>query len=198
MKPFSSLSNQLPKQGEVFYFPGFYGPEESLDFYKRLQSEIPWKEEPITIFGKKIMQPRLISWHGDSGTFYKYSGLQLTPEPWTSSLEKIKNNIENYCDRSFNSALLNLYRNQQDSNGWHSDDEKELGEKPFIASVSFGETRDFLLKHKAEKDLKVKISLEPGSLLIMAGKTQECWRHTLPKRARELGPRINLTFRRIL
>ena len=191
------MNNLLPKQGEVYYLPGFLSAEESLGFYHRLLEEIEWLEKPIMIFGKKMMQPRLVAWHGDKDASYKYSGLKLTPKPWTSDLLDLKQRVEESCKSSFNSVLLNLYRNETDSNGWHADDEPELGDNPIIASLSFGETRDFLLKHKTQKDLKTKIPLENGSLLIMRGETQRFWKHCLPKRTRNLEPRINLTFRLI-
>lgn len=144
------------------------------------------------------MQPRLVAWYGDRHLKYKYSGLELLALEWTSELLSLKHKIENFCLQSFNSVLLNLYRNQNDSNGWHSDDEKELGEDPYIASVSLGQQRDFILKHKNQPELKVKIALQSGSLLIMKGSCQKYWKHTLPKRTGPLGPRINLTYRKIL
>ncbi len=191
-------TNLLPKDGCVLYFPHFLNKKIIKKAYEEILETTPWREEEIMIFGKKVMQPRLFSWHADPGITYKYSGLQLTPEAWTPLLLELKESVERPSAETFNSVLINLYRDQRDSNGWHSDDEKELGRQPTIASLSFGEGRDFHLKHKKEDLGTVKIHLESGSLLIMKGATQQYWKHSIPKRSRPLQPRINLTFRNII
>jgi alkylated DNA repair dioxygenase AlkB len=122
----------------------------------------------------------------------------MNPLIWTRPLLTIKNKIEKITQHQFNSVLLNQYRHGKDSVAWHSDDEPELGKEPIIASVSFGATRQFMLKHKfkAEKE-PITLNLNSGSLLLMKDKTQECWLHQVPKTRKEVTPRINLTFRTI-
>lgn len=151
------------------------------------------------MFGRQVAIPRLQAWYGDPNCTYRYSGLQLNPLPWTPDLLQLKARVEKLCQHTFNSVLLNLYRTGSDSNGWHSDDEKELGEQPVIASLSLGETRRFRLRHKYDKDIApINLNLSSGSLLCMSGHSQSCWQHCIPKTARTVGPRINLTFRNIL
>lgn len=190
--------NLLPLEGESFYFPNFISSEKAQSYFEFILKETSWREEKIKLFGREIMQPRKIAWVGDPGVTIRYSGLILQPEPWSASLQEIRELLQDSCKEKFNGVLINLYRNQNDSMGWHSDDEKELGSKPIIASLSLGETREFQLKHKTESRLKVKINLEHGSLLLMKGETQKFWKHSLPKKTRPLGPRINLTFRKML
>jgi alkylated DNA repair dioxygenase AlkB len=161
----------------------------------RLIAETAWRSEVVTVWGKQHPQPRLSAWHGSAA--YTYSGLTLTPLPFTELLLEIKAAVEQASGRRFNSVLLNYYRNERDSMGMHSDDEAELGPEPAIASVSFGATRTFILKHKATKST-VKLDLTSGSLLLMAGKTQANWLHGINKQTRPSGPRVNLTFRKII
>lgn len=189
--------NILPRDGQVFYYPDFLSPSESQNLFIKLKEEIAWEHRPIKIFGKEVMQPRLISWHGDQGAQYSYSQLTLDPKPWTTELKVIKEKLQLFTDEVFNSVLLNFYRNGRDSNGWHSDDEPELGSRPTIASVSLGVSRDFIMRHKADHQLKVRLPLLSGSLLIMQGESQEYWQHTLPKRTGVQQGRINLTYRKI-
>jgi alkylated DNA repair dioxygenase AlkB len=160
----------------------------------RLIGETDWRSEIITVWGKQHPQPRLTAWHGDAA--YTYSGLTLTPLPFTPLLLEIKGAVEAASGRRFNSVLLNYYRDQRDSMGMHSDDEDELGPAPAIASVSFGATRTFVLRHKASKRT-VKLDLTSGSMLLMAGATQANWQHGINKLSRPVGPRVNLTFRNI-
>ncbi|MES2629233.1 MAG: alpha-ketoglutarate-dependent dioxygenase AlkB [Bacteroidota bacterium] len=195
MIPHSSR-NLLPCDGEVFYFPEFYSLEESAGIYRELLDHIEWEEKAIRIFGREVMQPRKIAWYGDPGISYTYSNLTQVTRPWTSSLLEMKRRLEEFTGKTFNSVLLNLYRSDRDSMGWHSDNEKELGKDPYIASVSFGHPRIFQLKHN-DRPLKSSLLLEDGSLLIMSGATQHFWKHQLPKRRALCGPRINLTFRLI-
>jgi alkylated DNA repair dioxygenase AlkB len=189
--------NLLSQDGELYYIPLFLKPQESQDLFQTLREKISWQEREVLIFGVKRPQPRLVAWHGDPESCYTYAGLTLQPQAWTPELNKINQSLESFLGVHFNSVLLNLYRDQSDSNGWHADDEKELGTRPIIASLSLGEARDFLVKHKVYKEKKLKLKLEEGSLLIMQGEMQTYWKHTLPKRVRPLGPRINLTFRQI-
>jgi alkylated DNA repair dioxygenase AlkB len=165
----------------------------------RLIDEVPWRAENIVVWGRTYPQPRLIAWYGNAGKNYTYSGIQLTPLPWTETLLDIKSRVEAVTRTDFNSVLLNFYRDHRDSMGLHSDDEPELGERPILASLSLGEERTFILKHRRDKVLKpVRLKLASGSLLLMKGKTQRYWKHGIDKETRACGPRINLTFRRIL
>ncbi|SKC86766.1 alpha-ketoglutarate-dependent dioxygenase AlkB family protein [Ohtaekwangia koreensis] len=189
------ISAILPKDGEVSFFPNLFTREESDVYFDVLMNEIPWKQEPIRIFGKTVMQPRLTAWYGDPGKHYSYSGITMSPANWTDALLKIKQRIETVSPVIFNSALLNLYRDQSDSMGWHRDNEKELGINPVIASVTFGATRRFLLRHYTDKDLKQSLALTHGSLLLMQGRTQHAWEHSVPKQSSIMGSRINITFR---
>ena len=155
-----------------------------------------WRQEQVTVWGKTHPQPRLVAWYADDGLSYSYSGIALTPLPWTATLHAIRNRVEALCECAFNSVLLNYYRDHRDSMGFHSDDEPELGPAPIIASVTLGEPRPFVLKHKRRKDIAdVKLLLPSGSLLLMKGPTQANWRHGIPKESKPCGPRVNLTFR---
>ena len=148
------------------------------------------------MFGKEVNLPRLTAWYGDKGKSYKYSGIEMNPNTWTPTLLIIKEKVETVAGFNFNSVLVNLYRNGQDYVSWHSDDESELGNNPTIASVSFGATRRFILRHKSNRDLgKVEVALTHGSLILMQGTTQHFWQHQVPKTAKKISPRINLTFR---
>ncbi len=191
------VKSLLPKDGEALYYPHFFSPEESQNFYQILMSEILWKQEPIKIFGKLIMQPRLTAWYGDPTKTYRYSGIEMTPQPWTSTLEIIKSKIEKVSAVNFTSVLLNQYRNQTDSMGWHRDNEKELGKNPTIGSVSFGAPRTFRFRHYHDHKIKTEIELENGSFLLMRGASQNLWEHSVPKRSKVLDTRINLTFRKL-
>lgn len=164
-------------------------------FFEKLKTEIPWQQDDITVFGKTYPQPRLTSLFGNEGKPYSYSNIVMQPHVWNSLLLFIKNEIEEVCNENFTTVLLNYYRDGKDSNGWHADDEKELGRNPVIASVSFGAERSFHLQHNSIKEQKLKINLEHGSLLIMKGTTQHFWKHQIPKTAKPIGSRINLTFR---
>ena len=147
------------------------------------------------MYGKRHLQPRLTAWYGDAS--YTYSGLRLAPLAWTPLLDEIRTAVEAACARRFNSVLLNLYRDERDSMGMHSDDEPELGPLPAIASLSYGATRTFILKHKRDK-LTLRLPLSAGGLLLMSGATQQNWLHGINKSTRSLGGRINLTFRYIV
>ena len=186
--------NLLPKHGSVVILMDFL----EYDF-QALRESIDWKHQPIKMFGRSVMQPRLTAWYGDEGTEYSYSGLMNYPVPWNSRLHEIKKKVEELSKHKFNSVLLNLYRDGQDSMGWHQDNEVELGVNPTIASVSFGAIRQFQMRHKFDKSIpKLDIGLQDGSVLIMSGETQKYWQHQVPKTKKLLGERINLTFRSIL
>ena len=175
----------------------FYSQSESLDLYQYLLNHIDWQQETIKVYGKSHLTPRLSCWMGDKSSVYSYSHTVMQPVPWDNKVLRIKQKIEGIASRSFNSVLINYYRDGKDSNGWHSDDEPELGLNPVIASLSLGAPRDFHLRHKANKQLTHKMNLTTGSLLIMSGTTQKYWQHHIPKRSKAEG-RINLTFRTII
>ena len=184
--------------GTLTLFEGLLSAADGDRWLEALSRDVPWRQEKIALFGRSVDVPRLTAWHGEAGLSYSYSGIAMAPLPWTPDLLEIKRAVETAAGAAFNSVLLNLYRDGRDSVSWHSDDEPELGRQPVIASVSLGATRRFVLKHKTRKDLEpVSLDLGHGSLLIMAGATQRHWAHRIPKTRRAVGPRINLTFRRI-
>lgn len=184
----------LIKNGEYIFFPNFFTRSESDKYILILKSNILWKQESMNMYGKKIDFPRLTAWYGNNDKPYSFSGITLQPLPWTSEILSIKNKIEPIAKTEFNSVLLNLYRDGNDSISWHTDAEKELGINPIIASVNFGATRKFQLRHIKTKE-KLEIELTHGSLLIMQGELQHFWQHQVPKTSKVVGERINLTFR---
>ena len=190
----SSQQLALP-DAEVYLDRDFFTAAESDLLLADLTTNIAWEQKAIQFMGKQVMQPRLIAWYGDEGKSYRYSGLTVHPLPWTPTLLTMKARVEAAANITFNSVLLNQYRDGKDSVGWHSDDEPELGTNPVIASVSLGAARNFQFKHKHNPDLKLTVELTHGSLLLMRGTTQHFWKHQIPKTAKVLGPRINLTFR---
>jgi len=183
------------KDGDVIYYPEAFSLTESNLYFKILLEHLAWQQDNITLFGKTHLQPRLTAFYAKNSNAYSYSNIIMHPEPFSKQLLEIKEKVDTLSQVVFTSCLANLYRNGNDSNGWHADNEKELGIQPVIASVSFGAERYFHLKHKTKKTLKHKIKLEHGSLLIMKGATQEHWLHQVPKTKKEIGERINLTFR---
>jgi alkylated DNA repair dioxygenase AlkB len=157
---------------------------------------IDWHHDKIKMYGKEIYLPRLSAWYGDSDKPYTYSGLTLQPKKWNKGLIYIKEQISKISGVNFNSVLMNWYRSGDDYINWHTDAEKELGKNPIIASVNFGETRDFVIR-KNDKSEKITIPLKHGTLLIMSGEMQHFWQHSVPKRKKVKEARFNLTFRDI-
>ena len=180
---------------EVLFYPSLFSPLESTTFLAGLIAEVEWEEASIVMFGKSVKVPRLLAWYGDEGKTYSYSSLTHVAKPWLPILRTIKTRLEAVAEVSFDSVLLNFYRGGQDSMGWHSDDEPELGPAPVIGSVSFGATRSFQFKHKQRPDLGLSLPLTDGSLLLMRGPTQHFWKHRIPKSSKVTEARINLTFR---
>lgn len=171
-------------------------PEEVL---ARLVEETPWRSETIEMWGRTVPQPRLLAWYGDAGASYTYSGRRFDPLPWTDLLADLRRRVEAATSTTFNSVLVNYYRDHRDSVAMHSDDERELGPRPVIASLSLGETRTLVFRSRFDRSLKNRrLPLESGSLLLMQGDTQRLWQHAVPKQTRPCGPRLNLTFRRVL
>lgn len=185
----------LPNSEEVLYYNNFLLKEKANDLYEILRQELDWKQYPITLFGKTFSQPRLVAWYGQKGTQYRYSKTTLIADGWTTELEEIQQSLQTVLGTNFNSVLANLYRDGQDSMGWHSDDEKELGPQPIIASLSLGATRKLQFRKKINKTEKAAVLLESGSLLIMQGNCQQEWQHQIAKTKTVNEPRINLTFR---
>ena len=170
-------------------------PPDSLDTIGF--NHIRWQQDSLKLYGKAIPLPRLTAWYGDPGAAYTYSGIKSEPNPWVDGLLRLKERIEALVGSTFNSVLLNWYRDGQDSLSWHADDEKELGPDPVIASANFGATRDFQLRRNDDHDQKLTLPLRHGTLLVMRGELQRHWRHAVPKRANVSGSRFNLTFRTI-
>jgi alkylated DNA repair dioxygenase AlkB len=186
--------NLLPCDGAAFLYPDALPQGDADRLLAQLRDAIEWRQEVATLMGRRVAIPRLTAWHGAAG--YVYSGIRMTPLPWTPPLLELKALAEALAGHPFNSVLLNLYRDGRDSVSWHADNEPGLGRDPVIASLSLGAVRRFQLKHR-RSPLRVALDLPHGSCLIMAGATQHHWLHQLPKTARPVGPRINLTFRRM-
>jgi alkylated DNA repair dioxygenase AlkB len=183
--------------GELVYYPNFLNLNKADELFIKLKNTIPWQQDPIKVFGKTYLQPRLTSLHSINKNEYSYSNITMESKPMTAELRYLKNQISNILINDFNTVLLNHYRDGKDSNGWHADNEKELGVNPVIGSVSLGQERVFHLKHKKNKTDRFKIMLKHGSLLIMSGSMQHNWLHQIPKTSRVINDRINLTFRKI-
>jgi alkylated DNA repair dioxygenase AlkB len=183
---------------ELCLVRGWLQPDAADALLDGLLEQVEWEVHRIRMFGRVVDSPRLSSWIGDDGASYRYSGTSFAPQPWTEPLQELRVRLTDELATPFNSVLANRYRSGSDCMGWHSDDERELGPTPVIASVSLGATRRFVLKHRHEPSIKAEIELEHGSLLVMRGDTQRLYRHCLPRTARAVGERINLTFRQIL
>ncbi len=189
------LPLSLP-DADLLYDPAFLPGAEADALLARLGAEAAWEQRIIRIFGRELPQPRLTAWYGDANARYTYSGLTWEPRPWLPALLALRHRLELAAGSPFNSVLLNSYRSGQDSMGWHADDEPELGPTPVIASLSLGATRRFRLRPRAGlPHPPFGLDLPHGSLLLMRGPTQQHWQHALPKTARPVGPRLNLTFR---
>ena len=193
----TNCSEIVIPDAEVFLYPSLLSYHEADQLFDTLKKNIIWEKQKIKLYGEVHDVPRLTAWYGDPNKSYIYSGIKLNTNPWNAVLLKIREKIEKISKIKFNSVLLNLYRSGSDSVSWHSDDEPELGRNPVIGSLSLGETRQFQMKHKFNRDLKQKILLQHGSFLLMRGKTQHHWLHQIPKRKNLKGERINLTFRLI-
>lgn len=180
------------------YYRNIFPKIEADHYFNHLLEQIPWQQDDVKVFGNVYAQPRLTSLHSNSLKTYTYSGLTLLPHPMTEELTALLDRIKTVSDHDFNCVLLNLYRDGADSNGWHADNEKELGKHPLIASYSFGASRFFHFKHRKIKEQRHKIELHHGSLLMMEGAMQEHWLHQIPKTKKPMEPRINLTFRKII
>lgn len=188
----------LPLQDGIFeYYPDFISLDKANEYFMKLLEETPWQHDTITVFGKTFSQPRLTALYGNNGKTYSYSSIIMHPHHFTPLLMFLKEKVESICQHHFTTILLNYYRDEDDSNGWHSDNERELGQNPTIASLSFGETRNFKLKHNTKPE-QFSLPLENGSLFLMKSGSQIHYKHQLPKSSKPKKGRINLTFRTIL
>jgi alkylated DNA repair dioxygenase AlkB len=194
--PNDKIVFQVP-DAHIEYYPNFFSEEEADALFEKLLITTPWLQDNITVFGKTYPQPRLTALFGNEGKPYSYSNITMHPQPWNEILLQMKLKIAKVTQCDFTTVLLNRYRNGQDSNGWHADNEKELGTNPVIASISLGAARAFHLQHNSIKEARLKLTLEHGSLLLMKGTTQHYWKHQIPKTAKTVDQRINLTFRTI-
>ncbi|MBU6330728.1 MAG: alpha-ketoglutarate-dependent dioxygenase AlkB, partial [Acidobacteria bacterium] len=170
--------------------------EEADRVFRRLLDEVAWTQERVTMFGRVMDIPRLTAWYGDPGRTYTYSGIALTPQSWTPLLEELRASVECLAGCRFNSVLLNLYRNGNDSVSWHADDEPDLGRTPIIGSLSLGASRRFEFRKRTDHGERFRVTLDAGDVVVMRGTSQQLWEHQLPK-DKVTEPRINLTFRRI-
>ena len=181
---------------EIQYVANAFTAREADRLFQSLLDAIPWRTATLTIAGQKRPLPRLQCWMADQGRSYSYSGLKLSPHPWNPDVLRIKARLEQLCEHSFNSVLLNYYRDGSDSVSWHADDETELGPNPIVASVSLGAQRTLEFKPKFKTTTpKKQIVLGSGSILIMGKTIQNNWLHQLPKISGTIDPRISLTFR---
>ncbi|WP_458071367.1 alpha-ketoglutarate-dependent dioxygenase AlkB family protein [Rhodanobacter sp. BL-MT-08] len=186
---------------DVTLYPAWLAPHEADALYADLLETVAWETHYIKLFGREVASPRLSCWIGDAGTGYTYSRTRFEPRSWLASLASLRVRLERDGKGSFNSVLANFYRDGSDSMGWHSDDEPELGPRPVIASLSLGATRAFRLRRRLPRGVRAQrgdirsLPLTHGSLLRMAGDTQQLYRHEIPKTRAAIGGRINLTFR---
>ncbi|WP_194850864.1 alpha-ketoglutarate-dependent dioxygenase AlkB family protein [Nonlabens antarcticus] len=183
---------------DVQYDGGFYAFAKAEQLFSTLQQEIPWRQNEITVFGKTYNEPRLTQLYGDDQMEYSYSGIAFKALEWSPAMKSIKEDVEKATGYRFNICLANFYRDGSDSNGWHADNEKELGRNPVIASISLGQERFFHLRHNKNKEWRYKFPLQNGSLLLMAGETQHTYKHQVAKTKHQIHPRINLTFRKVI
>jgi alkylated DNA repair dioxygenase AlkB len=182
---------------EITYLPGFFPAPERDCLSDALLATTAWRQDSFRVYGRETPIPRLNAWYGDPGRVYTYSRITLEPLAWTAPLSAVRARLQAATGQTFNSVLLNLYRDGRDSVAWHADDEPELGPEPFIASVSFGATRTFQLRSRLDRTRRHSLALEDGSVLLMSGPTQRHWMHQVPKTSRLVGPRLNLTFRTV-
>ncbi|WP_295851333.1 alpha-ketoglutarate-dependent dioxygenase AlkB [uncultured Xylophilus sp.] len=180
---------------DLRFAPQWVPADQAAEWFARLRDDTVWTQPSTRVYARTVPVPRRLAWVGDVG--YGYSGLRHDAAPWTPLLAAIRARVEAACGQSFNGLLLNYYRDGRDRMGWHSDDESVLGRNPVIASLNLGGTRRFDLRRRGEHRIAHSIDLGPGSLLVMGGATQHHWQHQIARTAKEVLPRINLTFRRI-
>lgn len=196
MDLFSHSPVELPG-AELDFRPHWLDAATAAAWFTQLAGETPWEQPQLFIHGRYLRVPRLLAWYGDAEARYSYSGLEHRPLPWTPLLGEIRARVQDAAGQPFNGVLLNYYRNGDDSMGWHSDDEPELGHAPLIASLNLGGPRRFDLRRKGTTSIGHSLELADGSLLVMKGQTQHHWQHQVAKTRKPVAPRINLTFRLI-
>lgn len=182
---------------DLAFDPHWLPTDEADTLFAALQTGVPWDAHRLRLFGREVASPRLSCWIGDPDAVYTYSGSTFAPHAWPVALRPVRAKLADALGTEFNSVLANLYRDGRDAMGWHSDDEPELGRAPVIASLSLGATRRFVLKSRTASGDRLALDLPHGSLLVMRGDTQRRYRHALPRTAKPVAPRINLTFRQI-
>lgn len=196
MSLFSDQPLHLP-DAELGLRAAWLDPATAQQWFAQLVAETPWQQPQIQLYGRRHPLPRLVACYGDDEASYRYSGLIHRPLPWTPLLAEIRQRLCESLGQPLNGVLLNYYRDGQDSMGWHSDDEAELGRNPLVASLNLGGTRRFDLRRKGYSRIEHSLLLEAGSLLVMSGPTQHYWQHQVAKTRRPCAPRLNLTFRLI-
>lgn len=178
---------------DLLLIDNFFSKEESDYYYNTLLNQTQWHEYEMPMYDKIVTAPRMVSWYRDEELNEYQPSLN-----WPGSLQTIRQRVENETHIQFNAVLLNLYRNGKDGVGWHSDKTVSSNKNMNIASVTFGETRMFRLRHRFRKEIpQIEIPLHHGTFLLMAGNTNSFWQHQVPKTSRDVLPRINLTFRRV-
>lgn len=189
--------NILPYDGEVYYEKCIWDKPNAENLLREMQQHLHWQHDELMMFGKKITTNRKVVWYGDKAFTYTYSRTTKSAIPWHPLLLPIREKTETVTNASFNACLCNFYHHGNEGMTWHSDDDKEFGLNPTIASLSFGAERTFSFRHKITKEV-ISIILESGSVLLMKANTQTHWVHALPKSAKIKDPRINLTFRLVV
>jgi alkylated DNA repair dioxygenase AlkB len=193
---FAESPLQLPN-ADLQLLPHWQQASVADQWLEQLTQQTPWQQPQVRIYGRQLAVPRLVAWYGEAEASYRYSGLTHQPLPWTPLLAQIRAQVEQAAGQPLNGVLLNYYRDGQDSMGWHSDDEAELGANPLIASLNLGGTRRFDLRRKGHNRIEHSLHLQHGSLLVMRGATQHHWQHQVAKTRTPCAPRLNLTFRLI-
>jgi alkylated DNA repair dioxygenase AlkB len=183
---------------DLRYFPRWVDADLADRWLSDLSAQTPWSQPQIKLYGRSISVPRLVAWYGDADAHYRYSGFTHEPLAWTPLLADIRQRVQQQVGQRLNGVLLNYYRDGQDAMGWHSDDERELGQQPLVVSLNLGATRRFDFRRKGTSRIEYSISLEHGSLLVMSGLTQHYWQHQIARTRKVRAPRLNLTFRQII
>lgn len=191
------LKNCLPYDGIVEDYGTIFSQQDAADWFAYLQHQLPWQADEVRIYGKHHVLKRLVVWYGDAGQNYQYSGIERIALLWSEAMLQLKHYIEQLTQSQFNSCLANFYPSGNEGMGWHSDDDMSLASETTIASLSFGASRKFYLRHKQSQE-KVSLALNSGQLIVMRGTTQQHWQHQIPKMLRVHEPRINLTFRQFV
>ena len=198
--PFMSGDSELIEltDADLRYFPRWVDADLADGWLSEISAKTPWSQPQIKLYGRSIAVPRLVAWYGDADAHYRYSGFTHEPLAWTPLLADIRQRVQQQVGQRLNGVLLNYYRDGQDAMGWHSDDERELGQQPLVVSLNLGATRRFDFRRKGASRIEYSISLEHGSLLVMSGLTQHYWQHQIARTRKVRAPRLNLTFRQII